>query len=335
MRRGLVALAVVVIVGFFGYRLFGYSWSEALWLLTITLSTVGYAERPTQGTVFQLFTIGIIIVGLVTAGYTFGGLIQMMIEGELSKSIGQQRQLQYLKKLKDHIVICGYGRIGQVLAEDLAKHRCEFVVIEQAEKPLAEAKAKQRFVCLEGDATEESVLLAAGVQRARAIITALPADTANVFITLTARALNPDIFIIARAEYPTTERKLRTAGADRVVMPALIGAHIMERLVTRPHTADFLELLAESSFADVEMDEIVLAPGNALIGKTLASVALFRQLNVLVVAIKMPDDRMIFNPDPSHVFEAGHVLLVTGHIENIHRLRSEILGTRAAPPGSA
>ena len=311
-------------LAFVGYQYFGYTWSESLWMIAITLSTVGYGEEPHGTMGFQLFSVVVIIIGLTAAGYTFGGLLQMMIEGELSKSLGKQRQIQQLRRMRDHIVICGFGRIGQVLADDLKKHGCDFVIVEQSEKGIVEARENRGYPCLEGDATEEDVLLMAGVERAKAIISALPNDASNVFITLTARALKPDIFIIARAEFPSTERKLRSAGADRVVMPALIGAHIMERLITRPHTADFLELLAESSFTDVEMDEVMVPSGSPIDGKQLADVTLFRELNLLVVAVKRADGEMVFNPAPSHQFVAGEVILLTGHVDSIATLRRRL-----------
>ena len=317
-----MAFAAVVTLAMVGYHHFGYTLSESLWMLTITLSTVGYGEHPTGTPAFQIFTVVVIVVGLIAAGYTFGGLLQVMIEGELSRSLGQQRQIQQLRKIKDHIVICGFGRIGQVLAIDLQKHGHKFVIIEQSEKGITEAREGRGYPCLEGDATEEDVLLAAGVERAKAVITALPNDASNVFITLTARAIKPDIFIVARAEFPSTERKLKSAGANRVVMPALIGAHIMERLITRPHTADFLELLAETTFTDVEMDEVDVPAGSFIADKQLANLSVFRELNLLVVAVKQPDGELIFNPGPKHTFSAGEVILVTGHAGQISSLRS-------------
>ncbi len=323
IRAGLSWAALILIIAYCGYIWFGYSWSEALWMLAITISTVGYGEHPERGPAFQLFTVGVIVFGMTAVAYTFGGLVQMVVEGELARSVGKRRQLDKLRQLKNHVIVCGFGRIGQTISGDLAKQDRSFVIIEQDEK-LAEEANEHQLLCVQGDATQDELLILAGVERAHAIVSALSSDAANVFITLTAREMNPQIFIVARAENLSTERKLRAAGANRVVMPARIGAHIMERLITRPNTADFLELVAESSFGDVEMDEIDVPQRSPITDKQLAEVTMFREHRLLVVGVKQVDGEMTFNPPTHHVFAEGQVLIVMGHSQDIRRFRERL-----------
>lgn len=323
IRAGLSWAALVLVVAYCGYIWFGYTWSEALWMLAITISTVGYGEHPQHGTAFQLFTVGVIVFGLTAVAYTFGGLVQMVVEGELTRTLGKRRQMEKLKQLRDHVIVCGFGRIGQTIAGSLTKQDRPFVVIEQDERLAGEA-IEHGYLCVEGDATQDELLVLAGVERARSVITALSSDAANVFITLTAREMNPQVFVVARAENLSTERKLRAAGANRVVMPARIGAHIMERLITRPNTADFLELVAESSFGDIEMDEIDVPQKSPITGKQLAEVTMFREHRLLVVGVKQADGEMTFNPPTRHRFEQGQVLIVMGHSQDIRRFRDRL-----------
>ncbi len=323
IRSGLTWAAAVLVTAYCGYIWFGYSWSEALWMLAITVSTVGYGEHPVRGPAFQLFTVGVIVFGMTAVAYTFGGLLQMVVEGELTRTLGKRRQIEKLKQLRGHVIVCGFGRIGQTIAASLVKQGRPFAVIERDEK-LAEEAMDHRYLCIEGDATQDDLLVLAGVERASSIITALSSDAANVFITLTAREMNPQIFIVARAENISTERKLRAAGANRVVMPARIGAHIMERLITRPNTADFLELVAESSFGDIEMDEIAVPADTPITGKRLAEVTLFREHRLLVVGVKQADGEMIFNPSAQHRLEVDQVLIVMGHSRDIRRFRDRL-----------
>lgn len=224
LRLGGIVLGTVLVASVLGYHfLGGYPWIESVWMVVITIASVGYGERSTLPWHMQVFTVLVVLLGISAAGYTFGGFLQLLLAGELEEAMGHRHMKQQIDKLSGHTIICGYGRIGRTLAEDLASHRQQFVIVEQNEDNLAAARLAG-FLCLHGDATEDEMLLAAGCQRAKALITGLPNDAANVFITLTARNLNRNLLIVARAGQGSSERKLRQAGADKVVLPSAIGA---------------------------------------------------------------------------------------------------------------
>ena len=245
----------------------------------------------------------------------------MVLEGELEEALGHQRMTRGIDGLDRHVIVCGYGRIGEYLAGDLRYGKQRFVVIDNDPDRFEEAKDRG-FLCLNGDATEDAILIRAGIERAQCLVSCLPSDADNVFITLTARNLQPKLKIIARAEQSTTEAKLMQAGASKVVMPALIGAHRFERLVTRPSTAQLMELVTESSFLDLELDEITLTADSRLIGVKVAATEAHRKHRLLVVAVRGGDGNMIFNPDADYTFRAGDVAVVMGHVEDIRRFRA-------------
>jgi voltage-gated potassium channel len=220
------------------------------------------------------------------------------------------------------VILCGFGRIGQILAQELSAKNRAFVVIDSSAEALAEAQNAGCLVLL-GDATEEAVLQSAGVERARTVVTALPNDAANVFITLTSRNLNRGLQIIARGEYQTTEKKLLQAGADRVVLPAAIGALRMAAMITRPSTIELLELVSGQSVLDVEVDEIVVTAASPLVGKALADAQTRSRSGLLVVAVKKSDGAMTFNPGADLVFAAGDRIIVMGKQGDIDRFREE------------
>lgn len=321
MRNGLIVLGVVFAIAIIGFRMLGdYDWMSALWMTTITISSVGFSESTNSSPLLQLFTIGVIVFGMSAAAYTFGGFVQMVLEGELEVLLGHRRMTRGIENLKDHVIVCGFGRIGEVLSIDLKNSRREFVVIDTDTERFEVAKA-QHCLCICGDATVDETLVQAGIYRAKTLVSALPSDADNVFITLTARTLCPDLQIFSRAEHPTTERKLLQAGASKVIMPAIIGAHQLERLITRPSTAHLIELVSQSDFIDVELDEISLPDQCKLIGVTVASTEALRKYRLLVVAMKQADGTMIFNPGAEYTFKAADIAIVMGRVEDIQRFR--------------
>lgn len=322
-RSAVVVLAAIFCVAVVGYRYGGnYSWLESLWMVVVTISTVGFGERSQLSPSMQMFTIVVILFGMTAAAYAFGGFVQMMVEGELARIMGRNRMTRDIDKLKDHVIVCGFGRMGQAVVHDLSRPKRPFphVVIEMDPLLVDQAEA-DGVLHIQGDATDEEVLKQAGIERARAVISSLPNDAANVFITLTARDLNPSMLIVSRAEQQSTEKKLRQAGVDRVVMPTLVGAHQMVRIITRPSTADLIELVAESSFLDVELDELTVDSRTKLIGVTVRTTEAGRRHRLLVVAVKKADGTMVFNPDAEYVFHENDVLLVMGRSEDIESFR--------------
>lgn len=323
LRTGAVVLGTTFIAAVIGFHfLAGYSWIDAIWMVVITISSVGYGEHSTLSPTAKIFTIGVIVVGISSAAYMFGGLVQMMAEGEIERALGTRRITLGIERQRDHVILCGYGRIGQILAGDLQHQGYPFVVIDHDSERVEEAKL-QGFLSLYGDATDEEILVTAGVQRAKTLVTALPSDAANVFITLTARNLNPDVQIIARAEHRSSEKKLLQAGANRVVTPAISGARLMVRMITRPSTADLMELVAESSFLDVELDELFVPPHSELVGVSVQQTEAHRRHRLLVVAVKQADGKMVFNPDAQYQFQAQDNVIIMGRTADIEAFRKQ------------
>ena len=226
-----------------------------------------------------------------------------------------------IRRLKDHVIICGYGRTGRQLAEGLEHEKVQFVIVDSTPENITAAQEAHRL-CILGDATEESVLLEAGLETAAYLMSSLPSDADNVFITLTARNLNSEAEIICRAEQASTEAKLRQAGCNRVLMPTIVSARHMVRMITRPSTYDLMELVTESKFLDVELDEMHVNAGNRLEGVTVAESEAHRRHRLLVVAIKQSGGTMIFNPDAEYQFANGDTLIMMGRDQDIEQFRA-------------
>jgi len=322
LRIGLMILGVIFVLAVFGYYTAGWNLIDSIYMVVITLSTVGYREPGEMSPALELFTSLVIIVGVSTAFYILGGLFQMMAEGEINRALGLRRVTQEIKRLNNHIVICGFGRMGEVLARELTRYRKSFVVIDNDPDRIAEAVA-QNYLALNEDSTEEDALLRAGISRAARLVITLPRDADNVFITLTARTLNPGIAIIARGEFQTTEKKLIQAGADRVVMPAATGALRMAAMITRPSAVELIEVVSGRQMAEVEVDELTIPAACPLVGTSIRQSQSRSRHGLLIVAFRHPDGRLEFNPGGDALFETGATVVVMGDSADIDRFRAE------------
>jgi voltage-gated potassium channel len=322
VRLGAVALCLILIVSIVGYRLGGRGWLDALYMVVITVGTVGYGEHSQLAPGEKLWTIGVILFGISAAVFTMGGLFQMMAEGEIERALHSGRNSRGIDRLNGHIIICGYGRMGRILAHELQVKQQPLVIVDNEMERVNEAQA-QGFLAVHGDATAEEMLELAGVTRAKCLVTALPSDAANVFITLTARNINSKLQIIARSESQPTAKKLMQAGATRVVLPATIGALRIAAMITHPSTVELMELVAGHSVLDVEVDELVVPAGSKLVGKTIAQSHTRHQHGLLIVAVKKAAGSMVFNPDSDLAFAEGDIVIVMGRVEDIERFRGE------------
>lgn len=321
IRLGAIVLATTFVCGVLGYRLFGRGWVEAVYMTATTISTVGFTERSELAGSEQLFVVALIVVGISAAVYTLGGFLNMMATGDIERALGVFQTRRSIESLSQHVIVCGYGRLGRMLAEELERQKCPFVIVEL--NPDHAAQAAVTHLAHVGDATEEDVLKAVGIERARTVVTTLANDAANVFITLTSRNLNPKLQIIARGESLATQRKLHQAGADRVVLPASIGAQRIAAIITRPSTIELLELVAGQTMMDVEVNEVVVPAAGALAGKTVLATEMRRRHRLLIVAVKQEQGGMIFNPDGDFVFSAGDTVIVMGKPADIALLRAD------------
>ncbi len=313
------ALTCIVAIAF--YRLAGWDMLDAIFMTVITVFGVGYGEtRPLDTVELKVFTIGLIIAGCSAAIYVVGGFVQMLAEGEINRVMGSRRMSKGIELLTDHAILCGFGRVGQVLALELAAVRHSFIVVDADSERVERAQANG-YLTLLGSASEEQTLLTAGIERARVLATVLPSDTANVFVALTARELNSSIQIIARAETPATEKKLYRAGANRVVLPAVIGAAKIAHFIVRPSAEEMLiestgtkALNEDLQQVGLQLTEVEVSEASQLVGQTVGDIEAAAGGFVLV-AIKRPDGTLIRATDQTIQVRAGDSLVVMGHNE--------------------
>jgi voltage-gated potassium channel len=315
----LVFMATVVILSTGAYMGAGWSFSDALYMVLITVSTVGYGEVHAVSTPYlRAVTMGTIVLGYTGMIMVTGALVQVLTFSQIQQLLGTNRVKTDINKLKDHLIVCGFGRIGVMLAKDLAAGGADFVILERDEAKLGQAR-ELGYLCWLGDATDETALLAVGVDRAGVLATVLPNDAANVFITLSARSLNPDLQIIARGEAPSTETKLIQAGANRVILPTHIGAERIAELILFPETArfirgsermrDFEKVLRDLG---LEMEVLVAADGTAVVGSTIEALEAKAKGAFFVVQINPRNGDPVTRPASTTVIEAGDGLVVVG-----------------------
>lgn len=322
---GFAALFSVLVFGVAGYVALGWSLSDALYMVVITVSGVGFTEVHEVNSVWlRLHTILIITFGVVATGYLVTSILRFVTEEEIQQLLGHQRVRRQIEMMRGHTIIVGFGRMGSLIGTELAASEAPFVVIDQ--RPDRGQEIEQRgWPYLIGDATEEKVLQAAGLERARALVTVIPSDAANVFITLTAREMAPDVQIVARAEQPSTQKKLIQAGANHVVLPAAIGAHRIASLLTNPSAVAFTELVTDRATLPIEMDDVRIEADGRLAGRTLREADIGRRTGVVVLAVKRADGRVDFPPTGDEPLAAGDRIVLLGRRSNLARFRLEYL----------
>ncbi len=324
MRRiatGFGAVGGVVVYGVGGYVVLGWPAFDALFMVVITISGVGFGEvRKLDSTAERVHTMMVIAFGLLSVAYTVGGFVQYVTEGQVRNFLGRQRMRRQIAAMTGHTVIVGFGRIGGLVGDEMASAKIPFVVIERAAERIPEIE-RRGFLFIQGDATEEETLREAGLERAKTLVTVLPNDAANVFLTLTARRLVPKVEIIARAEQPATHKTLRHAGADHVVMPAAIGAHRIISLLTNPSSVEFAELVTRRSSLAIELEEIPVRARGPLDGLTLRDADIGRRTGVMVIAVKRVDGRVEFPPSGDEPFAAGDTAVLLGLRSNLDLFR--------------
>jgi voltage-gated potassium channel len=318
---GFSAVFAVIGLGVLGYVALGWAPFDALFMVVITISGVGFGEvRPMGSSAERIHTMLIIALGMVAVAYTIAGFVQFLTEGEIQRLLGRQRMRRQIEMLNGHIVVAGFGRVGSLVCEELTEAEIPIVVIEQAPARLAEIERKG-YLYVGGDATEETTLREAGLERAKVLVTAMPSDAETVFITLTARQMAPKVMIVARAEQPSTLKKLRQAGANHVVLPAAIGANRIVSLLTNPTAVEFAELVTQRSSLAIEMDDVPIRPGSPLEAKTLRDADIGRRTGVIVIAVKRADGRVEFPPSGDEPFAPGDSIVVLGRRTNLDQFR--------------
>ena len=306
----------VVVIGTIGYWLFGMSLTDATYQTVTTVTTVGFRELQDFSNLEQWFTIFIIITGVSTVLYTFTLAVQVVVEGQLRDFVGRRLMDREINKLSGHTVVCGWGRVGRAVADDLTSAGHSVVVVDVN----AERVANVPYPTVVGDATIDATLRAAGIERATALIAALEGDAENLFVTLSARAIVPGLFIVARARQDESVPKLANAGADRVVNPQGLGAARMASFVARPHVAEFIDVVMHERSLEFRMQEYDIPDGSPLAGRTLRDIDLRKRAGVLVLALRRVDGTFTTNPDPDVVIEPHQVLIAVGTDDDLARL---------------
>jgi voltage-gated potassium channel len=298
-----------------------HAW-DAFYMTVITVTTVGYREVHDLSPAGQAFTVLLLLGGVGAALYTFTLLATVVVEGGLPKRLQRRRQVRMLETIKDHFIICGYGRIGSIVAQQFQRQKVPFVVVERDSARIQEA-IDSGALAFEADASREDVLKRAGIERARGLIAAVGTDAENVYTVLSARVLRPELFIVSRAETEDASIKLTRAGADRVISPYSIGAVQIAQTALRPAVVDFVALATSSDNLELAMEEIPVAPTSPLVNQSIVNANLRQRFGVIVVGIQRTDRRIEFNPSPDAGIRAGDKLVVMGRPDSLKELELE------------
>ena len=324
--RGVIMLGLVLVIGTMGYMIIErWSFLDALYMTVITITTVGYGEIREVDEPGRIFTILLILIGVGTIAYTLSMVAQTIAELQVKSIFGRRKLGLEIKSIKNHYILCGYGRMGKIISHELKSKRIPLLVIDN------NLGSKEYLEQLEipyiiDDATSEEVLLEAGIERAKALVSLVTSDADNLFITMTARGLNHGLFILARADEESTEKKLLRAGANRVVLPYLIGGQKIAQTIIRPAVTDFLELAIHDKNMDLKMEELQVGEGSRLSGSTLINTKIRQDMNVIIVAIKKKDGEMTFNPSSQTRIDIGDTLIALGHTTDLDRLTAILAG---------
>jgi len=321
-RLSFVLLVSVVCLGTAGYVIIeGWDVFDAFYMTITTVTTVGYGEIHPLSRAGRVFNSGIVILGVATVLYTFTFLMARLVEGDLQARLARRRRERMLDNLTNHFIVCGFGRIGQIVAREFARQQVSFVIVERDLERM-QAAVDMGYLAVEADASSEDVLKRLGIARARGFIAAVSTDADNVFAILTARLLRPDLFIIGRAETEDAKAKLVRAGADRVLSPYQIGGLQLAQTALRPAVVDFVQLATSSENLDLNMEQVQIAQGAPLAGRSILEANLRQRFGVVVVGIQRASGNMEFNPPPESVMGVGDYLVVLGQAKNLRDLEA-------------
>jgi voltage-gated potassium channel len=319
IRYAVILLLIIVVTGTLGYTLIeAWPLLDSLYMTIITITTVGFREVRELSATGKFFTIGLIICSVGIVAYLVRQLAGVIVEDEIRRLMGRRKLEKAINRLRDHYIVCGHGRIGSYICEEFRDEGLPFVVIERDEHVIR--SMGEGLVYVRGDATDEKTLIDAGVKRAKALITAVASDADNLYITLTARGLNPNLYILSRATEEKAERKLISAGANKVVAPYLIGAHRMAMAIIRPAVVELMEIAMKRESLHLQLKEIKVNDTANLPGTILRESGIRSKLDLIVVAIKKEDGSMLFNPAFNTSIEKGDTLITLGQKANLDSL---------------
>ncbi len=320
LKLCVLLLLLIILIGVTGYMTIEHwGFLDALYMTVTTFTTVGYSEVHEVSDLGRMFTIFFIIIGVMYFLYIAGVIVQFMVEGQIRTILGRRSLDKKIDRLKNHYIVCGYGRIGKTLCTILKKKAVDLVVIEK-DKDIIPVMVENKIFYISGDAGDETNLIKAGIRHAKGLISVLATDTDNVFLVLTARQLNPDLYIMANASRNESKPKLLAAGANRVELPYDMGAVSMAQRIIRPTVTNFLNLALAQRRKDIQMEEIPVSPSSELVNVMLKDSGIRQRYNLIIIAIKKSDDSMLFNPSFEAVIESGDTVIAVGEEENLKKL---------------
>ncbi|MFI5220327.1 MAG: potassium channel family protein [Bacteroidia bacterium] len=310
----------ILIIGTCGYIFIeGYTFLDAFYMTIITMGSVGFREVNPLSDAGKIFTSGLIVMSLLTLGYSITVITTYIIEGEFQQYFKHQKVKNEIQKLNRHVIVCGYGRNGKQACEQLRSGHTPYLVIEKNPDNIEQIRAEGNILFVEGDATKDEVLIEACIDKASALISALPDDADNVFVVLTAREMNPKMKIISRASADASENKLRRAGADNVILPDKIGGTHMAALVTKPDVLEFLDYI--TGRINIRLEEIFYSNlSESLKNKTIREMEIRNKTGANIIGFKKGDGEYIINPDPDTVMHQDSKLFVLGTQEQVEKL---------------
>ncbi|MBE9006378.1 potassium channel protein [Fortiea sp. LEGE XX443] len=329
---GAIALGGVLLLGTLWYRFVeGWAWEDAAYMTVITLATVGYGETHPLGSRGRLFTIALILLGVINIGYIVNRFTEAIIEGYFQEGIRLRQQRRLMESLTQHYIICGFSRTGRQIAKEFRAESVPFVVIDSEFESVQKAQA-EGYVVYQGDATLDDSLLHVGIERAICIVAALPSDAENLYTVLSAKTLNPEIRAIARASTEEALQKLQRGGADAVISPYITGGKRMAAAALRPQVLDFVDGILSGSDRQLYMEEFLLDPAlSPFVGQTLQKAKLRSQTGALVLAIRRSDGNLIGGPTGDTILMSGDTLICMGTAEQLRSLNQVLvpLGSQA------
>jgi len=325
MIVGLAAVAIIFVAGTAAYMLVeGWGLFDSMYMMIITLSTVGYGEVHPLSRPGEVITALVILFGVGSFFYLAGAIVQMVMEGHLQNLFGRRFMQRSIDNMRGHVIVCGFGRIGSVVAREIMGEGHDVVVVERSPQLVEELKF-QHIPHVAGDATKDEILEAAGLLRASSLVSALSDEAANVYVTLTARQLNPDIHIVARSDSPEHSQRLNRAGANLVLFPHRYGGMRMAQSVLRPTVLGFMDLAMRGDIEDLQMEQMTVSPQSPVAGQDLVGSQLRQRFNVIVIGIKKADGNLLFNPKPEALLEVGDTLILVGGKQNMTDMRAVLM----------
>lgn len=314
----LLALLGVLIMGTFGFHRFGEGWVASFYRALVAVSLSGFDSAPDSNGE-RIFTIVMIILGVAIFLYVAGAIAEAIARGLVSGAWQERRKRLTIEAMRNHFIICGYGRVGRRAGREFRESRAPYVVIDFHEDAL-EAARKNGDVVVEGSGTEDVNLLAAGIDRAQGLIASADSDVDNLYITLSARAARPDLLIVARASDDDAAKKLRLAGADRIIQPYLTAGREMAKLVLKPQVAAYLDVAASSGSDEMQFEEIVVTPGCLHAGETIGKLRVHDLTGAMIIAVRKADGRFDTSPSPSLALEEGDIIIGVGKTAELRAL---------------